>query len=140
MLDLINLIKNGPPKRPSVARAREGKPADPPNRSAVARARERKPRGTWRPWTDEDISTLREMAGKHSTEEIAKALNRTVQAVGQRAHKLCISLSLRGFDPSIIDAARVLQEAGFTAQQIIDMFEIGSEKAKRIRRALEDRK
>lgn len=83
---------------------------------------------------------LREMAGKHSTEEIAKRLGRTPKAVGQRAHQLCISLSTRGFDPSIIDAARVLHDAGFTAQQIIDVFEIGSEKAKRIRRALEGRK
>lgn len=120
MLDLINLIKNGPPKR-----------------SPVARARERKPSGTWKAWTEKDISTLKEMAGKHSAEEIAKRLGRTPNAVGRRAHQLCISLSLREFDPSIIDAARVLQEAGFTAQQIIDMFEIGSEKAKRIRRALE---
>ena len=122
MLGLLNRITSGPPKR-----------------SAVARARERKPRGTWKAWTDQDIATLREMAGKHPTEEIAKALGRSVQAVGQRAHQLGISLSTRGFDPSIIDAARALQEAGFTAQQIIDMFEIGSEKAKRIRRALEDR-
>lgn len=129
MLDLINRIKNGPPKRSPVARARERKPRKP-----------RKPRGTWKPWTDEDISTLREMAGKYSTAEIAKALNRSERAVSQRAHQLCISLSLRGFDPSIIDAARVLQESGFTAQQIIDMFEIGSEKAKRIRRALEGRR
>lgn len=123
MLDLINLIKNGPPKRP-----------------VVARARAHKPRGTWEPWTGKDISTLREMAGKHSAVEIAKRLGRSPSAVGHRAHQLRISLSLREFDPSIIDAARVLQEAGFTAQQIIDMFEIGSEKAKRIRRALEGRK
>ena len=123
MLDLINRIKNGPPKRPPVARARE-----------------RKPRGTWKPWTEQDIATLRDMAGKHSAEEIAKRLGRTPNAVGQRAHQLCISLSLREFDPSIIDMARVLRAAGYTPSQIIDAFSVPTERAKAIKRDLEGRK
>lgn len=123
MLDLINHIKNGPPKRPAVARAREGKPA-----------------GTWKAWSGSDMAALKLMAGKHTPEVIAGQLGRSTGAVVHKAHAMRISLSLREFDPSIIDAARVLQEAGFTAQQIIDIFEIGKEKAKRIRRALEGRK
>ena len=120
MLDLINRIKNGPPKRP-----------------AVARAIERKPRGTWRPWTDKDIATLRDMAGKHSAGEIAKHLGRTPNAVSHRAHQLRISLSMRELDPMMIDMARVLREAGYTLTQVIDAFSVPAERAKAIRRDLE---
>ena len=116
MLDLVNRIKNGPPKRPAVARH------------------------TWKAWTDDDIAMLREMAGKHSAEEIAKALNRSVQAVGNRAHDLCISLSMRELDQTMIDMARVLRAAGYTPTQIIHTFNVPTEQAKAIRRDLEGRK
>lgn len=127
MLDLINLIKKGPPKRPEVPRE-------------VPRAREYKPRGTWNPWTEKDISTLKEMAGKHSTEEIAKHLGRTPNAVAQRAHHLGISLSTRELDPTIIDMVHVLREAGYSMAQIISAFNVPTERAKAVKRGLKDHK
>lgn len=123
MLDLINRIKNGPPKRP-----------------VVARAQDRKPRGTWKAWSNADIATLREMAGKYPVDEIAKRLGRTPNAVGQRAHQLYISLAMRELDPVMIDMARVLRAAGYTPSQIIHAFNVPTESAKAIKRDLEDRK
>lgn len=119
MLDLTNRIKSAPPKR-----------------SPVARARERKLRSAWKAWTCKDESTLREMAGKHSTGEIAKALDRSARAVEQRAHLLDISLSTRGLDPLMIDMARVLHAAGYTPGQIIHTFNVPTGKAKAIERDL----
>jgi hypothetical protein len=48
-----------------------------------------------RRWTDEDISSLKSMARRYPTEQIAKALARGVPATVMMAHSLRISLRLR---------------------------------------------
>ena len=45
-----------------------------------------------RPWTSEDLETLKAMAGNHRREEIAAELNRGVSSVAVKAHQLGISL------------------------------------------------
>jgi hypothetical protein len=47
-----------------------------------------------RPWTEEDFTRLRSMAGKFSSEEIAKALARGLPATKVKAHQLKVSLSI----------------------------------------------
>jgi hypothetical protein len=50
-----------------------------------------------RPWTEEDIATLKSMAGKLSLVEIATRLGRTTAATAVEASKLGISLRRRSY-------------------------------------------
>lgn len=93
-------------------------------------------RGSWKAWSVKDEAILKEMAGKHSTEEIAKRLGRTPSAVSHRAHRLGISLSMRELDPMMIDMARALSAAGYTPTQIIHAFNVPAAEAKAIKRDL----
>jgi hypothetical protein len=43
-------------------------------------------------WTDEELARLRELAGRHSTAQIAQELGRGVSATIHKAHELGISL------------------------------------------------
>jgi hypothetical protein len=45
-----------------------------------------------RRWTDEDLTNLRSMAGKYSTDQIARRLDRGRPAVTLKAHELGVSL------------------------------------------------
>jgi hypothetical protein len=49
-----------------------------------------------RRWTADDVATLREMAQKCSTAQIAAQLGRAPMAVAYKAHKLKISLRVGG--------------------------------------------
>jgi len=46
-----------------------------------------------RPWTDDDVAKLRDLAGKMPTREIAREIGRTEAGVAMEASKLKISLS-----------------------------------------------
>lgn len=48
-----------------------------------------------RPWTTEDIATLRNLARRLPTAQIAKELGRGVSATVMKAHSLGISLRLK---------------------------------------------
>jgi hypothetical protein len=51
-----------------------------------------KPSKVLRPWTDEEIRRLRELAGRAPAAEIARELGRTVGSVKGQAHGLALSL------------------------------------------------
>jgi hypothetical protein len=52
--------------------------------------------GKFRRWTADDIATLRDMAQKFPTTQIAAQLGRAPTAVTYKAHKLKISLRVGG--------------------------------------------
>lgn len=53
---------------------------------------------TWKRWNEEDRATLKELAGKLSTEEIALTMGRSMQSVRMEAEKLGISLRCKKCD------------------------------------------
>jgi hypothetical protein len=62
----------------------------------------------WMRWTDDDIATLRTMAKKYPTDQIAQELDRRVSAIYMKAHELGISLrrtsAPQEANPSAVDA------------------------------------
>ena len=48
-----------------------------------------------KPWTDGELSTLRDLAGSNSTAQIAGQLGRGISATVAKAHKLGVSLRKR---------------------------------------------
>ena len=64
-----------------------------PARRRVTRAASAAPS---KPWSSQDVRTLRQMAGKEPRARIARALKRSPAAVTFKAFKLRVSLRVRG--------------------------------------------
>ena len=47
-----------------------------------------------KPWTESELDTLRALAGKQSTPQIARELDRTIGAIIQKAFELGVSLTM----------------------------------------------
>jgi hypothetical protein len=50
----------------------------------------------FRPWTADDVAKLKSLARRATRQEIAKTLGRSVSATSVKAHKLKLSLKMRG--------------------------------------------
>jgi len=57
----------------------------------------------FRPWTADDVAKLKSLARRATRQEIAKTLGRSVSATSVKAHKLKLSLKMRGASDQVKD-------------------------------------
>lgn len=83
------------------------------------------PRENWRGWTDDEIATIRQMAGTATSIAIAAALGRTSAQVKHLARRYHISLRLHGercpwakYSNVLVEQARALHDGGMKPKQI----------------------
>lgn len=86
---------------------------------------------TWKPWTDEDVRTLRALAKTKTGPEIAAVLGRSRYAIGQYAHLHGISLHKRGdthartlVPDADVALMRALKADGMKPREIAEKFEL----------------
>ncbi len=75
-------------------------------RNTAARRRPASPAAPSKPWTAQDVRSLRQLAGKEPRARIARALRRSPAAVTFKAFKLRLSLRVRDKLRRVAGAAR----------------------------------
>lgn len=89
------------------------------------------PRENWRGWTDEEISTIRTMAGTATSAVIGAALGRTGNQIKHIASRYGISLRCYGehtpwskYSDACVEQARTLHDTGMKPKQIATILNI----------------
>lgn len=89
------------------------------------------PRENWRGWTDEEINTIRAMAGTATSAVIGAALGRTGNQIKHMASRYGISLRCYGehtpwskYSDECVEQARLLHDRGMKPKQIAAILNI----------------